>query len=239
MTKPKKRIRCLSTPPPLLLNTTTVREGDALPSVLKKSFASDVSTTPGWTATAASCGPYPAGGDYGGAGEQHLCRACHGMVAATWALIPPQVSCSLVIANSQMATPSEVDHTFLTPPLGNAPIAPPRAAPPLATEPMMSSKMLPCREDRRWAWAEALGEVGPSCMGEGDSMRDPRSMPRTCSRRSKLYERSIKVPTEGSRREQRLRASSRVWTFHTYKYTRMYATFSATSRPRMAFSAYC
>jgi hypothetical protein len=46
-------------------------------------------------------------------------------------------------------------------------------------------------------------------------MRDPRSMPRTCSRRPKLYERSIIVPSEGSRREQRLRASSCVWTFHT------------------------
>jgi hypothetical protein len=45
-------------------------------------------------------------------------------------------------------------------------------------------------------------------MGEGDSMRNPGSMPRTCSRRPKLCGRSIKVPSEGSRREQRLRASS-------------------------------
>jgi hypothetical protein len=98
----------------------------------------------------------------------------------------------------------------------NAPNAPPRAAPLLATEPMTSSKMLPSREGRCWAWAEALGEVGPGRPLEhasGDSMRDPRSMPRPGYLRPKLYGRSMKVPSEGSRREQRLRASSCVLDF--------------------------
>jgi hypothetical protein len=46
-------------------------------------------------------------------------------------------------------------------------------------------------------------------------MRDPRSMPRPVPDAQSSMNVPLRSPAEGSRREQRLRAHSCVWTFHT------------------------